>query len=102
MEYGLGILMLCFAGMLLLYAGLLALIRDYKLIPRHWTANMKNKKKYCVQFAKVIALVSLAPLECGLISLTGHNGIAAGVGLAQLILSIWGGTKLMKGVTNYD
>ena len=30
----LSILMLCFSGMLLLYAGLLALTKDYKLIPR--------------------------------------------------------------------
>ncbi len=102
MEYGFGILMLCMAGMLLLYAGLLALIKDPQMIPRHYAVNMKNKKQYCVQLAKVIALVSLAPLECGLISFTGHNIIAAIVGLGQFIFSMWGGIKLMKRVINED
>ena len=96
MDYALSILMFCFAGMLLLYAGLLALTKDYKLIPRNYAVHMTDKKGYCVGMAKVIALVSLAPLEFGLIGLLGHYGIGAVVGLGQLILSIWGGTKLMK------
>ena len=99
-HYAIAVLMFCFAGMLLLYAALLALIRDPKMIPRHYAANMKNKKAYCVQLAKVIALVSLAPLELGLISLLGHPGIGALVGLGQFIFSLWGGTKLMRSVTN--
>lgn len=94
------ILMFCFAGMLLLYAALLALFKDYKMIPRHYAANMKDKKAYCVQLAKVIALVSLAPLELGLISMLGHPGVGALVGLGQFVFSLWGGTKLMHSVTN--
>ena len=67
MEYAYSILMFCFAGMLLLYAGLLALTGDVGLIPRNELVKMKDKKAYARQFAKVIALVALAPVLSGLV-----------------------------------
>ena len=59
MEYSIAILMFCMAGGLLLYAGLLALVKDPMLIPKHWAANMKNKKEYCLMIAKVVALTAI-------------------------------------------
>ena len=57
MEYGYSILMGIFAGALLLYAGLMALTKDYKMLPYRARTSVKpkNPKKYMTQLAKVIA-----------------------------------------------
>ena len=63
MEYGYSILMGVFAGALLLYAGLMALTKDYKMLPYRARTSVqpKNPKKYMTQPAKVIALVACSP-----------------------------------------
>ena len=60
MEYGFSILMWFFAGALLLYAGLMALTKDYKMLPYRARTSVKpkNPKKYMTQLSKVIALVA--------------------------------------------
>ena len=99
MEYGYSVLMAIFSAALLLYAGLMAIFRDYKMIPMRARVSVKpkNEKKYMAQLAKVIALVALSPALSALAGL--WNPIA---GLIVLILSailfIWLGTKLMKNV----
>ena len=99
MEYGYSVLMAIFSAALLLYAGLMAVFRDYKMIPMRARVSVKpkNEKKYMAQFAKVIALVALSPALSALAGL--WNPLA---GLIVLILSailfIWLGTKLMKNV----
>lgn len=98
MEYGFSVLMFCFAGMLLLYAGLLALAKDPKMIPRHESAEIKDPKAYTRQLAKVIALVATAPLHSGIWGLFLGPGIGIAVLLAGLIVCIWLGTGLMRKV----
>ena len=98
MEYGFSILLFCFAGMLLLYAGLLALGKDPKMIPRHYAAQMKDPKAYTRQIAKVIALVATAPLHSGIVGLFLGPGVAAVVLVVGIILCIWLGTRLMDKV----
>ena len=51
MEYGPAIMMLVFAGALLLYAALLAITKDYDLLPRRATSPVrpKNSRKYTFQ-----------------------------------------------------
>ena len=51
MEYGYSILMGIFAGALLLYAGLMALTKDYKMLPYRARTSVKpkNPKKYMTQ-----------------------------------------------------
>lgn len=99
MEYGYSVLMAIFSAALLLYAGLMAIFRDYKMIPMRARVSVKpkNEKKYMAQLAKVIALVALSPALSALAGL--WNSLA---GLIVLILSailfIWLGTKLMKNV----
>lgn len=99
MEYGYSVLMAIFSAALLLYAGLMAIFRDYKMIPMRARVSVKpkNEKKYMAQLAKVIALVALSPALSALAGL--WNPLA---GLIVLILSailfIWLGTKLMKNV----
>lgn len=99
MEYGYSILMGCFAGAILIYAGLMALTKDYKIIPFRSRQSFKPKdpKRYMAQLAKVIALVALSPALSALAGL--WNAVAAGIVLiVSMVLFIWLGTKIMKGV----
>ena len=70
MEYGYSILMGIFAGLILIYAGLMALTKDYKMLPFRARVSVqpKDEKRYMKQLAKVVALVALAP---ALSALTG-------------------------------
>lgn len=68
MEYAYSILMFCFAGGILLYAALMS-SGDASMIRRLYAAKVKDKKAYAKQFAKVLALVSLAPLSSGVAAL---------------------------------
>ena len=94
------ILMLIFAGAILLYAGLMAITKDYNMLPIRARQSVKPKdpKRYAFQLSKVIALVSLAPALSGIVGI--WSGIGAGiVFVAGLVLFIWLGTKIMKDVT---
>ena len=99
MEYGYSILMGIFAGLILIYAGLMALTKDYKMLPLRARVSVqpKDEKRYMKQLAKVIALVALAP---ALSALTGlWNMIAALIVLVvSAVVFIWLGTKIMRGV----
>lgn len=99
MEYGYSILMGFFAGAILLYAAIMALTKDYKMLPLRSRQSVKPKdfRKYTAQLAKVIALVALSP---ALSALTGLWNMAAAlvVLLGSIILFIWLGAKIMKGV----
>ena len=89
------ILMFCFSGALLLYAGLLALTKDYTMIPRNYAVKPKDPKAYAVAFAKMMALVALAPLGSGIYAqFNPALGLAAlGVGL---VICIWAGTRFFR------
>lgn len=99
MEYGYSILMGIFAGLILIYAGLMALTKDYKMLPFRARVSVqpKDEKRYMKQLAKAVALVALAP---ALSALTGlWNMIAALIVLVvSAIVFIWLGTKIMRGV----
>ena len=99
MEYGYSILMGIFAGAILLYAGLMALTKDYKILPVRARQSVKPKdpKRYTAQLAKVIALVALSP---ALSALAGLWNMAAAliVLLVSMILFVWLGTRIMKGM----
>ena len=99
MEYAYSILMGIFALAILAYAGLMALTKDYNILPVRAQQSVKPKdtKRYMTQLAKVVALVSLSP---ALSALTGlWNTVAALVVLiGSMILFIWLGTRIMRGV----
>ncbi len=99
MEYGYSILMGIFSAAILVYAGLMALTKDYRMLPYRATVSVKpkNPKKYMTQLAKVIALVALSPTLSALAGL--WNMIAAVIVLiGTMVLFIWLGTKIMKGI----
>ena len=98
MEYGYSILMGIFAGALLLYAGLMALTKDYKMLPYRYRARTsvkpKNPKKYMTQLSKVIALVACSPALSAIAGL--WNMVAALIVLIGTgVLFIWLGTKIV-------
>ena len=99
MEYAYSILMGIFSLAILAYAGLMALTKDYNILPVRAQQSVKPKdpKRYMTQLAKVVALVSLSP---ALSALTGlWNTVAALVVLiGSMILFIWLGTRIMRGV----
>ena len=99
MEYGYSILMGIFAGALLLYAGMMALFKDYKMLPYRARVSVKpkNEKLYMTQLAKVVALVALAPALSALAGLWNMI-VALVVLIVSAVLFIWLGTKLMRGV----
>lgn len=98
MEHGFSILMAIFAAAILIYAGLMALTKDYNMLPLRATQSVKPKdpKKYMSQLAKVVALVSLSPALSALAAL--WNMVAGLVVLiGSMVLFIWLGTKMMSG-----
>ena len=89
------ILMFCFSGALILYAGLLALTKDCRLIPRDHTAKPGNKKAYAVNMAKAIALTAVPPAHCAIAAL--FNGLLAlTVFVVELVMALWIGATIMR------
>ncbi len=98
MEKGFPILMLCFGGLMLVYAGLLAYVKDPSYIPHTNAAKIFNRERYASKFAGIIALVALAPLISGLVGLFTGPLVTAILLVVLLVLFIWLGTKKMKDV----
>lgn len=91
------ILMLIFSGAILLYALILAWTKDIGLIRRNYAVKIKDKKVYAVQFAKVLAIISIAPLLTGLAGLVIKNGFAlAAMLIVSFVICVRIGVKLMK------
>lgn len=99
MEYAYSILMAIFAAAVLLYAGLMALTKDYTLLPYQTRQSVKpkNAKLYMTQLAKAVALAALAPALSALAGLW-NTAVAVIVLVGALIVFLWLGTKIMKDV----
>ena len=69
MEYAFSIIMFAMTAGLLLYAGGLALTRNYKLIARSHAAKMNDPKRYAVQFAKGLAVMAAPFAISGILGL---------------------------------
>ena len=91
--------MFVFGAAILLYAALMAITKDYKILPARARISVepKDPKAYTVQFSKVIALVATSPVLGGLVGLV-HPVAGLVVMLIMLVLTIWLGTKIMKKV----
>ena len=97
MDQGFSIFMFIFAAALLLYALLLAVTKDYNMLPYRATSSVKpkNPEKYTVQLAKIVALVALAVAVGAAISLW-NMAVGAVIMLVGVIAAIWAGTKIIK------
>ena len=92
------ILMFCFSGALFAYAALIAVTKDERLIARNQAskANRKDGKAYAALFAKVLALVAVAPAHAGIAAALYSEGIGMVVLIAEMIFWIWVATRLMR------
>lgn len=94
------ILMLIFSGIIFLYALLIAWTKDVKLIFRNYSANIKNKKIYAVQFSKLLALISIVPAFSGIVGFLSGNIFYAMISfVACFVICVRAGSKrFMKDV----
>lgn len=93
-ENAFAILMFIFGGALLLYAAVLYRTKDSRLIPRNYASKQKGEK-YARQVAKIIALVSLAPIICAAAVLNGR------VKYAFVILTVAFAVLITAGVRTF-
>ena len=93
------IFMLLFSVAILLYAALMAITKDYKMLPYRATNSVKpkNPKKYMLQLSKAVALTGLVPGLAGIVMM--WNGMLGfGVFIVGLIVTLWLSTKIVKDV----
>jgi len=97
MEHGFSILMFIFAGALLLYAALMAITREYTMLPYRARQSVKPKdpKKYMVQLAKIVALTALA-IALGAAVALWSNAAGAVILVAGVVAALWAGTKIIQ------
>ena len=100
MDYVFSIFMFIFSAAILLYAGLMVLTKDYKMLPLRVrkAVKPKDKKQYTANLAKAVALVAAAPALSGAVGFL-NIPVAVIVLIAGLIASIWLGTRIMKSNT---
>ena len=94
MEHAFSILMFVFAGALLLYAGIMAITKDYRKIPLHARVSVdpEDPKKYTRNLAKIVALCGTAIAIGAAVAL--WNELVGGIAmLVLLIAAIWFGNK---------
>ena len=95
MNHYFSIIMFCFSGAILLYAGIMAATKDINMLywrHRH-AAKMNDPKAYAVMVAKILALTAAAPFISGLIGL--FSPLAGIITLVVcFIIFIWLGVKL--------
>ena len=91
--------MFIFAGALLLYAALMAITKDYNMLPyrARRAVKPKNPKKYMVQLSKIVALAVLA-IALGAAVALWNLALGAIVLVAGVILVLWVGTKIIQKV----
>ena len=100
MENVYSIFMFIFSGAILLYAGFLALTKDYLLLPYRVKRavkpmSKKERKNHIVKLAKIIALVSVAPALSGAVGFWNVY-VALFVLIAGTIVAIWLGTRIIS------
>lgn len=96
MEQAFSYITLAFGGALVLYACILRLTRDVKMIPRSLSAVIRDPKRYARTFAYLILFLGLAFLSGGWIGLYAGPTIGALSLIVCLILAIWLDVRLWK------
>lgn len=97
MEQGFSILMFFFAVILFLYALIMMIKKDYRMLPVRARISVKPKhpEQYTIQFSKVIMLCALA-IALGAAIALWNMLFGVIVLIAGLVLVIWIGTKIVK------
>lgn len=99
MRYGFSVLMFCFAGMILIYA-LMVWHGGFNMIFRHWAVKVNDKKAYARRFAKILAIVAIAPALSGLagviVDMEESPFLPMVVFAVGLPVAIWLGVKMTE------
>ncbi|MBR3631219.1 MAG: hypothetical protein IKN55_12215 [Oscillospiraceae bacterium] len=95
--YIFSIIMFAMTAALLLYAALLGGTKDHRLIFRNQSAQMRDPKRYAVQFAKGIAVLAGLCAVCGVLGLFQWYMAAALVGGIGFIAALVVIAKLVDG-----
>ncbi len=97
MEQGFSVFMFIFAGTLLFYAALMAITKDYKMLPYRARVSVKPKDpaKYMIRLAKIVALTALA-VALGAAVALWKSAVGAIVMLVGVIAVLWFSTKMIK------
>ena len=96
MEYAFMFITFGFGGALLLYALILRLAKDPKMIPRSWSAEMKDPKEYAKTLARILMFLALAFLAGGWVGASAGPGVGSVVLVICLILAIWLSVRLWR------
>ena len=97
MEQAFSILMFIFAGALLFYAALMAITKDYGMLPyrAQFSVKPKDPARYMVRLAKIVALAALAIGLGAAVAL--WNGLAgAAVMIAGVVAVLRHGAKTFR------
>ena len=97
MDHNYSILFLIFAAAILLYAALMAITKDYRMLP-YWSRGSvkpKDPKKYMVQLSKVVAMVGLA-IGVGAAVSFWNGAVGVVIMIVGTIGALWYGTKIVK------
>ena len=91
------IFMMIFAAAILLYAVILAVTKDEKMLPPYVQVSIrrKNRKEYIFQLSKCIAIASLAPVAAAIVGIWSALGMLITF-VAALVFCLWIDTKMMK------
>ena len=79
-----------------LYAGLMTLTKDYKMLPyrARQSVKPKNSEKYMVQLAKIVALVA-SMIAIGAAAALWNGAVGGVVMVAGVVAALWCGTKII-------
>lgn len=99
MEHGFSMLMFIFAAAVLLYAALMAITKDYRMLPFRARQSVKPKdpQAYMVQLSKIVALAALA-IALGAAVALWNNALGAVVLVAGVVAALWAGTRIIRKV----
>ena len=100
MEYAFYFLTFGFGGALLLYAILLRLTLNVRLLPRYDAAQMKDPKGYVKTVAHMVIFLALALLSGGWVGLYAGPLIGGIVAVVCLALAIWLCVRLWRSSQN--
>lgn len=97
MDHNFSILFFIFAAAIILYAAIMAITKDYNMLPYRAQVSVKPKdpKRYMVQLSKVVALVGAA-IGVGAAVSWWKAGVGVVIMIGGVIAAIWYGTKIVK------
>lgn len=100
MEYAFGFVTFGFGGALLLYAIVLRLTLNVRMIPKNYAAEMKDPKNYAKTVSHIVAFLALAFLTAGWVGIYARPLFGFLTLVVCLALAIWLSVRLWRSSQN--